>query len=89
MYPSMIANEHQAEFSMFVDELMEESQGKRKEPHLSAYRCVYSSIFLKEITLAEFTVKSIRMSTIQSFQAGDAGSHTPTHLPIYGPGRIF
>ena len=61
MYPSRIADEHQAEFSMFVDELMEDSQGKRKEPHLSAYRHHLEQLLLN-LTQALFQNKWLLVS---------------------------
>ena len=70
MYPSRIANEHQAEFSMFVDELMEESQGKRKEPHLSAYRHHLEQLLLN-LTQALFQNKWLLVSQDEAAFRGD------------------
>ena len=38
MHPTQISTQRREDFRLLVDEFMEESQGKRKEPNLSTYR---------------------------------------------------
>ena len=38
MYPTQVSTQRREDFRLLVDEFMEESQGKRKEPNLSTYR---------------------------------------------------
>ena len=38
MHPTQVSTQRREDFRLLVDEFMEESQGKRKEPNLSAYR---------------------------------------------------